>query len=338
MLVYLVLAAAVPVRRQRHRHGARHRRRARRPRLPQRSAGRRLRIARRDRRCCGCCRSRTAFAATAAMALVAATLAFGSACDGTSRWPWRAWRALALLPFVWPEALAGAAAVALQGAQSGADRTRRAGRRRASRAARAARRRREPERSLPVGAGAEPDKRPGDPPEQLAVFTDGSGMTAITRFDGDLDRLRYLDEQTAALPYHLRARPRVLVLGAGGGADVLLARLFRAPSIDAVELDPRMVELVRSRVRRLRRRSLRRAAGARPRGGRAQLCQTPANSSTTSCRSPCSIRSRPPLAACTGWEKVPSTRWKPCARCSTGWRRTACWRSPAGSACRPATR
>lgn len=86
-----------------------------------------------------------------------------------------------------------------------------------------------------------------EPPEQLAVFTDGSGMTAITRFDGEFDRLRYLDEQTAALPYHLLARPRVLVLGAGGGADVLLARMFQAASIDAVELDPRMVELVRSR-------------------------------------------------------------------------------------------
>jgi hypothetical protein len=84
-----------------------------------------------------------------------------------------------------------------------------------------------------------------EPPEQLAVFTDGSGMSAITRFDGDLQRLRYLDGQTAALPFHVRAYPRVLVLGAGGGADVLLARLFAARSIDAVELNPQMVELVR---------------------------------------------------------------------------------------------
>jgi spermidine synthase len=84
-----------------------------------------------------------------------------------------------------------------------------------------------------------------EPPEQLAVFTDGSGMSAITRFDGDLERIRYLDGQTAALPFHLCARPRVLVLGAGGGADVLLARLFTAPSIDAVELNPQMVELMR---------------------------------------------------------------------------------------------
>ena len=37
----------------------------------------------------------------------------------------------------------------------------------------------------------------------------------------------------------------MLVLGAGGGADVLLARLFAAPSIDAVELNPQTVALVR---------------------------------------------------------------------------------------------
>src|SRR5512147_2111604 len=84
-----------------------------------------------------------------------------------------------------------------------------------------------------------------EPPEQLAVFTDGSGMSVITRFDGDLERLRYLDGQTAALPFHLRTRPRVLFLGAGGGADVLLARLFAASSIDAVELNPQTVALVR---------------------------------------------------------------------------------------------
>jgi spermidine synthase len=86
-----------------------------------------------------------------------------------------------------------------------------------------------------------------EPPEQLAVFTDGGGMTAITRFDGRPAPLAYLDQQTAALPYHLLPRPRVLVLGAGGGGDVLLARLHGAASVDAVDLNPQMVDLVRRR-------------------------------------------------------------------------------------------
>jgi hypothetical protein len=50
---------------------------------------------------------------------------------------------------------------------------------------------------------------------------------------------------TSALPYHLLQQPRVLVLGAGAGADVLQAHVHGARSIDAVELNPQVVDLVR---------------------------------------------------------------------------------------------
>jgi spermidine synthase len=82
------------------------------------------------------------------------------------------------------------------------------------------------------------------PPEQLAVFTDGDGLSPITRFDGNLDSLAYLADTTAALPYALLDKPDVLVLGAGGGSDVLLGLYHDANSIDAVELNPQMTELV----------------------------------------------------------------------------------------------
>ena len=83
------------------------------------------------------------------------------------------------------------------------------------------------------------------PPEQLGVFTDGDGMSVMTRFTGDFKPLDYLDQQTTALPFHLLDRPATLVLGAGGGADVLQALYHRASHIDAVELNPQMVDLVR---------------------------------------------------------------------------------------------
>jgi len=82
------------------------------------------------------------------------------------------------------------------------------------------------------------------PPDQLAVFTDGEGISAITAFDGDLTSLGYLEDVTAALPYRLLKRPHVLVLGAGAGSDVLLALRNGARQIDAVELNPQMVRLV----------------------------------------------------------------------------------------------
>jgi hypothetical protein len=82
------------------------------------------------------------------------------------------------------------------------------------------------------------------PPEQLAVFTDAEGMSAITRYDGDPDTLAYLGDTSAALPYRLLRAPDVLVLGAGGGRDVLLALFHGARHITAVELNPNMTELV----------------------------------------------------------------------------------------------
>ena len=82
------------------------------------------------------------------------------------------------------------------------------------------------------------------PPEQLAVFTDADGMSAITQYDGDRESVAFLADVTAALPYALLEQPDVLILGAGGGSDVLLALYHGANHVDAVELNPRMTELV----------------------------------------------------------------------------------------------
>jgi hypothetical protein len=85
------------------------------------------------------------------------------------------------------------------------------------------------------------------PPEQLAVFIDGEGMSAITRWNGHDPPPAYLAELTSALPYALLDRPRVLVLGAGTGADVLQALRHDAAAVEAVELDPAIAALVRDR-------------------------------------------------------------------------------------------
>lgn len=86
-----------------------------------------------------------------------------------------------------------------------------------------------------------------EPPAQLGVFTDGDGMTAITRDTGDRAALAWLDETTSALPYHLRDIGQALILGAGTGADVLQAGYHGVGHITAVELNPQVVALVRDR-------------------------------------------------------------------------------------------
>ncbi len=79
---------------------------------------------------------------------------------------------------------------------------------------------------------------------QLGLFTDADAMTAITDFSNDLSKLGYLGDTTSALAYHLTEPPDVLVLGAGGGGDVLTALYHGAASVDAVELNPQVLALV----------------------------------------------------------------------------------------------
>jgi spermidine synthase len=85
------------------------------------------------------------------------------------------------------------------------------------------------------------------PPEQLAVFVDGDGLSALNRWDGTAESLAYLGDTTSALPYQLLDAPRVLVLGAGTGTDALQALYHGASAVEAVELNPQIVGLVRNR-------------------------------------------------------------------------------------------
>jgi hypothetical protein len=85
------------------------------------------------------------------------------------------------------------------------------------------------------------------PPEQLAVFTDADNMTAITRYEGNPETISYLDQTTSALPYHLNQLSSILILGAGTGSDILQANYHAIKHIDAVELNPQVIELVKQK-------------------------------------------------------------------------------------------
>jgi hypothetical protein len=86
---------------------------------------------------------------------------------------------------------------------------------------------------------------PREPPQQLGLFTDADNMSAITRFSGDLNAFSYLDQTTTALPYHLKKPSELLVIGSGTGSDLLLSRYHMVESVDALELNPQLVELLR---------------------------------------------------------------------------------------------
>ncbi|MGB3966456.1 MAG: hypothetical protein WBO45_06970, partial [Planctomycetota bacterium] len=87
---------------------------------------------------------------------------------------------------------------------------------------------------------------PVDQPQvqQYWLEQDASAGTPITKFDGDLTRLTYLDYDVTTLGYQLRAPARAAIIGAGGGRDILSALRAGATAVDAIELNPHTIELV----------------------------------------------------------------------------------------------
>ncbi len=84
----------------------------------------------------------------------------------------------------------------------------------------------------------------GEPPAQRGLYTDGDGLSVITH-NSDTAPRQWLDAMTSALPYHARRPGSVLVLGAGGGMEVLQALALGASRVDAVELSAQRLALVR---------------------------------------------------------------------------------------------
>ncbi|MBN2124964.1 MAG: SAM-dependent methyltransferase, partial [Deltaproteobacteria bacterium] len=97
---------------------------------------------------------------------------------------------------------------------------------------------------LSLHFGLDPGMSAAGIPEQKGIFVDGEGPSPITRFNGDPATLEFLDYTSLALPYHVRRPRSVLVAGAGGGMDVLLALKHHVPEILALEADRQIAALV----------------------------------------------------------------------------------------------
>ena len=76
---------------------------------------------------------------------------------------------------------------------------------------------------------------------------DAAAGTQLIRFDGDLGKLEFLRWDLTNFVHHLRRDARIAIVGAGGGRDVLAARLFGQKRIVAVEINPNIIEVVNGR-------------------------------------------------------------------------------------------
>lgn len=87
----------------------------------------------------------------------------------------------------------------------------------------------------------------GFPDPYLArLYIDSDAWTSILRWDGRLESVERAKDWYRALPFKLAPpRPQTLVIGPGGGSDVLVALGAGSEKVTAVELNPLMLRFVR---------------------------------------------------------------------------------------------
>ncbi len=83
----------------------------------------------------------------------------------------------------------------------------------------------------------------GPLPDTRFMDIDSAASTPILRFNGDLGGVRYLRYELTGLAYHLLEGTRpsgfsALVIGPGGGRDLLTALVFGASRVEGVEVNP----------------------------------------------------------------------------------------------------
>ena len=90
---------------------------------------------------------------------------------------------------------------------------------------------------------------PFDLPKQKGLFLNGDAAGAINKFTGDPDDIRFMEWRTTSLPYRLLNRPSVLIIGGGGGTEVLNAQYHGAREISVVEMNREIIRLMQGRYR-----------------------------------------------------------------------------------------
>ncbi len=77
------------------------------------------------------------------------------------------------------------------------------------------------------------------------IFTDGGATSDMINFDGNLQSVEYLKNDLSYFPFTWGNSESVLIIGSGGGKDVLLSLLGGATDITAVEINRSIINAVR---------------------------------------------------------------------------------------------
>lgn len=77
---------------------------------------------------------------------------------------------------------------------------------------------------------------------QLFLHIDANAGTVLTKFDGNVEDVEYLKYDLSNLVHYIRPNSDVLVIGTGGGRDILSALVFDQKSVVGVEINNDILE------------------------------------------------------------------------------------------------
>lgn len=101
--------------------------------------------------------------------------------------------------------------------------------------------------AYPISAGISATYVPRGHVRELNLTIDGSAETTLTSYDGKVENLDYLKYDAKEFVHYLRPHASVLVIGAGGGRDILAALAFGQESVRAVEVNGDVLRAVNGR-------------------------------------------------------------------------------------------
>ena len=94
------------------------------------------------------------------------------------------------------------------------------------------------------GWGMSPTYKAEKEPQQLMLSIDAAAGTVITKYSGRADEIRHLRYDVTSLAHHLRPESDVLIIGTGGGRDVLTSLLYNPKQVTGVEINRDILDLI----------------------------------------------------------------------------------------------
>ena len=98
--------------------------------------------------------------------------------------------------------------------------------------------------------GLSQNYKPEKYPEQLQIMIDGAAGTDLEKITDNLEKdLEHLKYDITSLAYYIAPASRSLIIGFGGGRDILTSLLFGFKEIEGVEINPVMKEIICQRLK-----------------------------------------------------------------------------------------